>query len=530
MTSPVVQEPAVVVEGLRYRFAEREAPSLSDITFTLAPGTLNVVAGRTGSGKSTLLRALAGLIPHHAAGEMLGSVQLFGRDTRSAGTHELAATVGLVLQSPDEQLCTTSVESEMAFGLANLGLPVEEITHRTGHWLDRMQLAAKCHQSTTTLSGGQKQRLLLASVMAMGTRLLLLDEPLAQLDPLGAADLLDLLDELRRDGLTIIVAEHRLEDLMSRADRILIVDRGQVLADGIAQNADIQEALKSTRLVVDARINKHSNASHADIATKNPHPIISASNLAVRFSRKLPPIWQGLNLAIQPGERVTVVGPNGSGKSTLLHVLAGLQRRSEGRIEMSAGERGIAPVALVPQNPDLTLIAPTVADELSFGPRRFGLSVEEATSRSHDVAERLGIAELLDEPPLALSQGQRLRVALASVLTIRPRLLLLDEPTTGQDPGEVQRLLAVLTESVAKGETGAILFSTHDLRIAAQFASRVLVLADGKVLADGPTSVYLADEALLERARLRRGTRMASNGLQAHAPESENIASRAGAP
>ena len=203
--------------GSAYRFAGRDEPSLADVSFSLPAGTISVLAGRTGSGKSTLLRALAGLIPHHASGEMRGAVRLFDQDTRTLGTSDLAATAGLVLQSPDDQLCTATVESEIAFGLANLCLPIAEIERRIESWLDRLGLASRRHQATQTLSGGQKQRLLLASILAMSPRLLILDEPLAQLDATGAAELLDRLDALRREGLTIVVAEHRLDDLLPRS-------------------------------------------------------------------------------------------------------------------------------------------------------------------------------------------------------------------------------------------------------------------------------------------------------------------------
>ena len=190
-------------------------------------GSWTLVAGKTGSGKSTLLCALAGLIPQQATGTMHGTVRLFGLDTRSARPLELARTAGLVLQSPDEQICTTTVADEVAFGLANLRLPPAEIDERLTLWLDRLGLTAQRQQSTHTLSGGQKSRLLLASVLAMGPRLLLLDEPLAQLDYAGAVELLDLLDELRRAGLTIVVAEHRYDDLADRVDRVLVLESRQ---------------------------------------------------------------------------------------------------------------------------------------------------------------------------------------------------------------------------------------------------------------------------------------------------------------
>ncbi len=495
---------AVVVAGLGYRFTARDEPSLADVSFSLPAGTIAVVAGRTGSGKSTLLRALAGLIPHHASGEMSGSVRLFDQDTRSLGTADLAATAGLVLQSPDDQLCTTTVESEIAFGLANLCLPAEEIERRIGSWLDRLGLASLRHQATQTLSGGQKQRLLLASILAMSPRLLLFDEPLAELDATGAAELLDLLDSLRREGFSIIVAEHHLDELLPRADRVLVLDQGRLSADCTRSDPTLPHALDTAGLIVEGAdvpfCAGPSNSEDGPCGTT----IVRAGSLEMRFPRQVGPLWRRLDFQIRSGQRVAVIGPNGSGKSTLLHVLAGFTRPSAGRIKIESDGAGTVPVALVPQNPDLTLFSATVELELGYGPRQLGVAAAEVDERILAAAASLGLDALLAEPPLALSQGQRLRVALAAALTLRPRLLLLDEPTTGQDPREVQRLLSVIARAVDSGEVGAVVFSTHDLRIASLFATRALLLADGQLLADGPAAEVLADQTLIHHAHLRR--------------------------
>ncbi|HVU88563.1 MAG TPA: ABC transporter ATP-binding protein [Pirellulales bacterium] len=495
------QSSAIVVRDFGYRFVARDRPWLADISCTIPRGVLVVVAGRTGSGKSTLLRALAGLIPHHAAGEMAGAIDLFGRDTRALGTQELAATAGLVLQNPDEQICTTTVDSEIAFGLANLGLPSGEIARRSETWLARFGLSACRHQATNTLSGGQKQKLLLASILAMGPQLLLFDEPLAQLDPLAVHELLGILDSLRREGLTIVIAEHRLDDLLPRADRVLILDEGRLCANCAAGEPRMADALAATGLVASGPMADASPRHRTDV---NESPSIAVvEGLAARVTRHAPPIWQDLNFQIRPGERVAIVGPNGSGKSTLLHALAGFLRPAAGKLEMIAAPPGEAPLALVPQNPDLTLFCSTVDDELRFGPRQFGQSLAEIARRSREVAEKLALQAVLQEAPLSLSQGQRLRIAVGAALTLRPRLLMLDEPTTGQDPQEAQRLLSTIAQSIATGDVGAVLFTTHDLRIAARFATRVLVLAGGRLLADGPPGELLDDAQLMRRASLR---------------------------
>lgn len=496
--------PAIIVSNFGYRFAAREMPGLTEISCAIPRGAIVVIAGRTGSGKSTFLRALAGLIPHHAAGEMTGSIELLDRDTRTLGVQELAATAGLVLQNPDEQLCTTTVESEIAFGLANLCLPADEIARRTDAWLARFGLSACRHQATGTLSGGQKQKLLLASILAMGPRVLLFDEPLAQLDPLAADELLNIIDALHREGLTIVIAEHRLDDLLPRADRVLILDRGRLMADCPARDSRVADALNAAGLISRTPIAESNASASADSTAKASQAIVGIERLAARVDRHAPPVWQDVNLEIRAGERVAILGPNGSGKSTLLHVLAGFMRPAAGSFVFTVAPSDAAPLALVPQNPALTLFCSTVEEELGFGPRQFGQASRDATRRGHEIAEQLGLSEVLAEAPFALSQGQRLRTAVAAALAVRPRLLMLDEPTTGQDPPEAQRLLSVIARHVISGNVGAVLFSTHDLRVARHFATRVLVLADGRLLGDGTPGEILDDTPLLCRAGLSK--------------------------
>ena len=304
MTQANSNEPAaIVVRNFGYRFAARERPWLADISCAIPRSALVVIAGRTGSGKSTLLRALAGLIPHHAAGEMTGSVELFGHDTRTLGAQELAATAGLVLQNPDEQLCTTTVDSEIAFGLANLCLPHDEITRRSEAWLARFGLFECRQQATGTLSGGQKQKLLLASILAMGPKVLLFDEPLAQLDPLAVDELLEMLDTLRREGLTIVIAEHRLDDLLPRADRVLILDGGRLAADYLATDNRVADALAGAGLVAQQPMAEAKESSRAESAEGSSRPIVGIARLAARVARHAPPIWHDINLRICAGEQ-----------------------------------------------------------------------------------------------------------------------------------------------------------------------------------------------------------------------------------
>jgi len=543
----------VEVESVSYTFVGRERPSLCDIAVTLPAASWTVIAGRTGSGKSTLLRALAGLIPHHATGLMQGRVRLLGADTRTLGPTDFARRVGLILQSPDDQLCATTVEAEVAFGLENLGLPAREIGPRIAAALAAAGLADLQRRPTRHLSGGQKQRLLLASIGALEPRILLLDEPLAQLDSFAAAELLGELDRLRRQGVTIVVAEHRLDELIPLADRVLVLDEGRLVDDLSTASVDLCDTLTQHGLAppevshlaqelgcgtartaetllerLDMRgfnrsvaADREENKEHVvgacessridTIAATSLQPALQVEDLGYRLPGNNDYVWRGLDFVLHHGECVALVGANGSGKSTLLHLLAGLARPTAGKIEhrRTASAQSKAVVGLMPQNPDLTLFCATVREEIAFGPRRFGVDEATIESRVAELARQYNLEDLLDEPPLALSQGQRLRTAVAAALSVEPRVLLLDEPTTGQDRRQVERVMTAINETlrIPRGEslaTGCVLFSTHDLSIVARHANRVLVLDDGKLAGDCTPDELLANDALLARAHLRR--------------------------
>lgn len=520
---------AAEVQRLSFTFVGRDQPSLIDVSCRLPQASWTLVTGRTGSGKSTFLRALAGLIPHHSAGVMTGSVRLFGQDTATARPAQLARQVGLVLQSPDEQLCATTVEAEAAFGLENLATPVAEIGPRIADCLQRMGLTGFERRATRQLSGGQKQRLLLASILAMRPRLLLLDEPLSQLDPQTAAELLCELDGLRATGMAIVLAEHRLDDVLPLADRVLVFDGGRLaedlsprdvpaLAEGFARHG--LETPEITRLALRLRLPPEesvpqlaarfraeettlaSPTASAPEGSGSSKPLLSVRNVSFRYPSTTTPVWHEVSFTLSPGERVALVGANGSGKSTLLGLLAGLLSATSGEVEwgpdLLAKKTNSPPkTGLLFQNPDLMLFCRTVREELAFG--------AAGPQALEPLAAELSLTELLDEPPLALSQGQRLRVAVAAVLAQSPRLLLLDEPTTAQDRRQLSVMMELLSRA-AKDQRGieGLLFSTHDLSMVAQHADRVLVLGEGKLLADVRPVDLLGSAALISAAGLRR--------------------------
>lgn len=520
------------VRGYGYTYPGRSAPALADISFELRAGSCTLLVGRTGSGKSTLLRGICGLLTA-AGGAARGEVLVDGLRINRAAAADRARRVGLVLQSPDDQICCGTVSAEVAFGLCNLGLKPEDIASRVEQALAQVGLADRSQEPTHSLSGGLKQRLVLASILAMRPRLLLLDEPLSQLDALAAGELLAALDAARQQGLAILIAEHRLEEVLPWADRLLSLDGGRlvadvhVCADGRWAAALDAAGLPAPSLVKLARQLAAPPARHAEellaalpaerrnltpplprtrsaddafaAAPTNAIPAHAACahELAYAFRRDGPAVLQGVTFSINAGERVALVGPNASGKSTLLALLAGLITPTAGSLECPA-----SPVALVPQNPDLGLIGATVADELRLGPLLRGATVAEANRCASELAQQLGLAAHLTSPPHALSQGQRLRVAVAAALAVRPRLLLLDEPTLGQETACTMLACLCSPGGLISAQT-ALVLATHDLEVAARFADRVLVLHQGRLIADLHIAALLDDAALLSKACLR---------------------------
>jgi energy-coupling factor transport system ATP-binding protein len=530
---------AVVVQQLGYRFAGSESLAVEGISFELEKASWTLVAGRTGSGKTTLLRALCGLIPHHASGEMQGTVKLLERDTRRQTTAQLAELVGLVLQSPDDQLCTTTPAAEIAFGLENLCQPPEVIKRRIDEVLSAARLTDITMLRNHQLSGGQKQRLVLASIMAARPRVLILDEPLSQLDQVAAQELLDCLDRLRREGVTIVMVEHRLDDVLPLVDRVLLLDEGKLVANLAASDTE-RLAAEFTDVGLELpevtqlawQLQWHGVRSLDQFvtrieATRQPSPdaprscpiraatpsgevLMEIRGLCLRFASQQKPLWQELSFSLHARQRIALVGPNGAGKSSLLGVLAGLIKPTSGQMAWVAASGREASarhpaVGLLLQNPDLMLFCNTVEQELAFGPRQFGLRPAELAERVDAAARQMSIKVLLDQPPLGLSQGQRLRTALAATLSLETPLLLLDEPTTGQDPRQVSQLMeAISAEFTSEHSHRCLMFSTHDLRMAMRFADRVLVLAEGRLLADCPPEQLMSDDALLAAAGLHR--------------------------
>ncbi len=514
----------LVIQNLSFRYHSRPDYALKDVSLELQPGEMLLVAGASGCGKTTLIRCINGLIPRSYRGEFSGSVLLDGEEVRHYPLAKLAQTVGTLLQDPEKQILGAHVQSEVAFGPENLGLPPDEIRARVDEAINRMGLSYLRDRETFSLSGGEKQKVALAGVLAMKPSLLLLDEPLASLDPASAREALAIFRRLADEGRTILLVEHRVEDaLAARPDRVLYLKDGRVeylgAPAGLADAADWREVKLPTSQVIrrvragQARVEALPPAQPLRPPASPGQPLIAFENVSFGYGDG-PEVLHHVNLKIQAGERIALLGPNGAGKSTLVKHAIGLVKPRSGRVLVEGRDTRTLSVAQVArtvgycfQSPTHMLFAPTVKEELAFGPRNLGYTAAEINQSCAQAVKTVNLGGLEGYPPLALSFGQQKRVTIACVLAMRSKILALDEPTAGQDFGNymafMDSIVAMQSDESSPAEAfNTLLFITHDLDLAVTYASRVILLAEGRLAADGPPEEVLRDDALLDHCRI----------------------------
>ncbi len=485
------------LDAITYTYARRPRPALQDISAVFQPGEVALLIGASGSGKTTLIRCINGLIPRaYKGGTLKGQIRCFGESTAALSLAQIAARVATVLQDPDKQIVATIVRNDLAFGLENLGLPRDEIRARVARVAEQLDIGHLLNRQTHTLSGGERQRVVIAGVLAAQPRALLLDEPLAALDPPSAREALDLFAALAREGRTVLLIEHRVRDALRVAPaRCLALDAGRITFQGDAAACAVW-------------IGPPDDATLAPLREPNGESLLTFD--AVRFGYADTGREQigGVSLDVRSGDVIALLGPNGAGKSTLCRLAIGLIRPHSGVIRIAGADaagRTTAEIArdvgYVFQSPSSSLFANTLREELSFGPRNIGIDPAEIERDIRRVLAMIDLPALdLDKSPFALSHGQQKRIALASVLTMRPRVLLMDEPTAGLDEDTAEMVLRGLFS--AEGRPRAIVMITHDLRLARRFANRVVILNQGRIMADGPPDALLNDVALLARGGL----------------------------
>ncbi len=572
----------IVVRDLHYAYPPARGggeapPVLRGVNLQVRHGEFVALLGRVGAGKTTLCMALNGLVPHATGGRFRGDVLVVDQNTRHHAVPDLARLVGLVFQDPETQLTQMRVEDEIAFGLENLGLPPAEIEKRVAWALDVVGLSACGDRSPLLLSGGQKQRVAIAAMLAMQPRVLVLDEPTASLDPRARTAVYSVLAELSQTRrMTIFLATQELEWIPRFADRVLVLQRGTIALEGqpadvLGQAETLQEwgigvpqmvetahllrqrtgrayhfitaseayrlLRQEARLAPSARSDPGSQVRPLPPARPRPtcvgreptgaratdRPEIRVESVSYTY-RDGTAALNDVSLTLPPGEFVALVGPNGSGKTTLAKHINGLLKPTAGRVLVGEVDTRTVKAAqlaglvgYVFQNPDHQIFAPTVQEEVAFGPRMQGLPDRAVAWRVADALDRFRLTGYADAPPATLGYAQRRQVALASVLAVQPDVLILDEPSGGLDARSRQQLMAAVAGHHAAGRT--IVLITHDMPLVAEYAARVVVLVEGRVLFDGSTPEFFSRRDVLGRAGLaappaaRLAARLAPYGL-----------------
>jgi energy-coupling factor transporter ATP-binding protein EcfA2 len=531
------ETPAAALEGVTFTYHGGERPALRGIELGLRPGQTIGIMGASGAGKSTLAKCLNRIVPGFEDGDFRGVVRIGGRAIDGDRVCAVAPRVGMVFQDFESQLFSTNVAHEVAFAMEQVGMPREEITARIAPALRAVGLAGFDDRDPTSLSGGEKQRLAIASVLALRPGVIVLDEPTSDLDPEGRAEVFALIRRMREQGLSLAVIEHEAEELRD-CDRIVVMREGEIVADdapaevmtridlleqcgvhppdlnrivqalGIAAHVrSVEEAEEAIRRTLPYR-----ESAGASPTSQGEDPGAGAAMVQVQdlsFSYPFgPPVLNGVNLEIAAGEFLAIIGQNGSGKTTLAKQIVGLLTPVEGRIMLSGRDRATMRSAetaheagYVFQNPDHQIFAATVEDEVAFGPRNFALSREEVERRCEEVLRAVNLVEARGRDPFLLSKGERQRLAVASVLALRPRLLILDEPTTGLDYREQRRMMALVSDLNHAGI--AIVMITHTPWLVAEYARRVVLMRKGSVLYDGPVREFFERDELLESSSFR---------------------------
>lgn len=503
---------AIKVRDLTFQYRIREQLALQDVSLDLWPGELMLVVGASGSGKSTLMRAINGLIPRSYRGEISGTVELFGKLVDSYSMAQLSQTVGTLLQDPERQIVTSQVRNEIAFGLENLALPRKEILARVDETIEYLGIEHLAKRATFELSGGEKQIVGVAGVLAMRPRILLLDEPLASLDPATAHESLRIFRDLADRGIAVMLVEHRVDDALAiNPDSVVYFEDGKVVysgdAAGLMDSADytriklpapviMQRAKAATPTMFESAVGKLDSAE----------TLIEFNNVNFRYSPDSRQILHDVSFQVRRGEVIALLGPNGAGKTTFVKQMLGLLKPTSGNVLLDGVDtkslsiaQAAKTVGYVFQNPSQMLFAPSVEEELTFGPKNIGQNKSDIASNIDWSLQTVNMTEYRDSPPLALSYGQQKRVSIAAILAMRSRILVMDEPTAGQDYWNYR---AFMDGILAMPGFESVIFITHDLDLALTYATHILLLSNGTVVANGETHEVLQDEALLRSCRV----------------------------
>lgn len=539
----------IKLDDVSFSYGHEAQNALDHVSLAIEKGEFVGVIGPSGAGKSTLAAVMSGAIPHHYTGRLFGATLVNDRDTCEITLTDISRVVGSVLQDIDAQMVAPIVEDEMLFGLENFGIPHDQIEERISQTLTTVGISDLRHREIATLSGGQKQKVAIAAIIAMAPNVLVLDEPTAALDPASSTLVFDTLRQINREhGITVVVIEQKVALLSKYCSRVLVMADGKLAFDGephqvFAHASELRQmgvdsprvarianslaevgllpsdqapclnVSEAHQLISSLLADATSKDAPADVPETSPHipavprgvnqePVVELTDVTFAYPHGGASV-SNLNMCVYPGELVGIIGQNGAGKTTLTKLMNGLLHPASGTVRMAGMNTADVPTSAIAakcatlfQNPDRQLCRDTVLDEVAFGLELHGVGTDEARQRARVAAERFGLP--LDESPFSLSRGQRQMVALASVVVLDPQVVLLDEPTSGLDYRECMTVMETVSEMAERG--CAVIMVCHDMEVVSDFAQRLVVMADGRILERGDANRIFADDALMRAA------------------------------
>jgi energy-coupling factor transport system ATP-binding protein len=532
-------EPLIVFDHFSFRYASQQVETLKDIHLTLHKGEKVLIIGQSGSGKSTLVHCINGLIPNSFKGEISGSCTVAGMDISRASIFSLSKQVGTVLQDSDAQFVALSVGEDVAFALENQAIERKEMIPLVKKATDKVGMSDFLMQVPYTLSGGQKQKVSLAGVLHENVSILLFDEPLASLDPYSGMQAIELIDTIHQEDRTVIIVEHRLEDVMHREiDRVIVMHEGEIVYDGelnalLKANILVKyglreplylQALNYAKIPFD-KFEDVTNIQKIDFSNvqnelktfvpKQMHKYIDHSEILLRvknvsFAYDEKPVLKEINFTVYRGERLAFVGKNGAGKSTMAKLLCAFVRPNKGSIELNTTDIKVMTIkevgqriGYVMQNPNHMIVKHLIKDEVRFALENQSLTTEQIDVRVEDALKICGLHSMRNWPVSAVSYGQRKRITVAAILALKPDILILDEPTSGQDYAHYSEIMDFL-DQLNKDHGITFIFITHDMHLAIEYTDRALVFADGALIADDEIQAIMANQAIIQKANLKQ--------------------------
>jgi len=534
------QKAIVSIDNLSFRYASSKRYALKNVNLEIYEGEFILLMGPSGCGKTTLIRCINGLIPHFYSGEYSGKVRVFGVDVQESSPEKLSEKVGTVFQNPENQLFCLSVRRELAFGLENRLLPPPKIKQIVEETLEKFRMKHIADKAPYELSGGEQQKVAIASILVMRPKLLLLDEPTSNLDPISAVEVISFLKELSSEGISILISEHRSWLLAPIVDRVIIMDNGHIVLDGSPEEVFYNDKALGIGIEIPPVVEFVKTLSRKIRLPKNWRPlkVHELSEIAKYVSPikcdslpQSPPIkaegktildvkdvWfkyeggdyalKGVSMKIFKGDRVAIMGSNGAGKTTLIRAIMNLVKIEKGSIVFNEKiDLTKLPTSKIArfigvcfQNPDHQIFSETVFDEVAFLLRNLRYPENVVRQRVKRILTMLDLDKYAESSPFMLSEGERKRVALASILVGDPDILILDEPTLGQDRFQKERLKRLLEQLTLQGKT--IIVTTHDIEFSLSFFKRIILMSNGKVIADGSPLEIFTNENVLRSANL----------------------------